>query len=154
MKYKNTRFVTIQNFRMFLASQNTILIFKVTKFPWASLNVYDHPYYYNTQIKQCVLHVIPIRPPKAPSSLTFIVTFANVCFHQPLSIGSSPCHCSKPESISPASRHFAPFTQSTTPPVCYKCQVLLKSGEFIHCLNKYFWSFGDFPANKRDGTSA
>lgn len=154
MKYKNTRFVTIQNFRMFLASQNTILIFKVTKFPWASLNVYDHPYYYNTQIKQCALHVRPIRPLKAPSSLTFIVTLANVCFHQPLSIGSSRVIAQNQNPSLQQADTLLHSPKAPLPRVCYKCQVLLKSGEFIHCLNKYFWSFGNFPANKRDGTSA
>lgn len=149
IKYKNTRCVTIQNFRMFLASQNTVLIFKVNKCPWASLNVYDHPYYYNTQTKQCVLHVRPVRPPKAPSSLTFTVTFADVCFHQSFSIGSSPCDYTKPESISPASRHFAPFTQSTTHPSVLWMPDIIKIWEIYSPPEQIFLKLWGFPSKQK-----
>lgn len=134
---------------MFLASQNTVSIFKVTKCPWASLNVYDHPYYYNTQIKQCVLHVRPVRPPKAPSSLTFTVTFADVCFHQSFSIGSSPCDYTKPESISPASRHFAPFTQSTTHPSVLWMPDIIKIWEIYSPPEQIFLKLWGFPSKQK-----
>lgn len=130
-------------------SKYNFKIFKVNKWPWASLNICDHPYYYNTQIKQWVLHVKPVRPPKAPSSLAFTVTLANVCFHQSLSIASSPCHCSKPASISPVSRYFASFTQSATHPSVLWMPGIIKVWGIYSLPEQIFLKLWGFPSKQK-----